>query len=456
MSNPAPKTIQYRFGQFELDPAQGRLSRNGSPIKLQDLPFRLLVLLVERPGEIVSREEVRQRLWPQDTFVEFDNSLGVAVRKLREALRDDADTPRFVETVPRRGYRFLSPVTVQDSSASADLAQASEEADASAPPMGGVRSRAAASISSPSGYGRYWIIAALVALIVGTAVYEFRPAARSASSTAEAGSSGHAVRVRRAVAVLGFRNLPGRPEDNWLSTAFSEMLSTELATGGGLRMVSGEDVARAKRELPLAEEDTLAKATLARLRTNPGADVVVLGSYTLLPGKGENRIRLDLRLQDTAAGETITEESLTGSEENLFELASQAGLHLRQSLGVNPVSAEAGSAARAALPSNQQAVRLYAEGRAKLWAFDFVGARDLLLKAEAADPQYPVGAFRLVEHLVASRLFGQGSRRGPARARSLGASLPGGTPADRRPVSGDSRELAQSGRGLSSAVRSFS
>ena len=100
MSNSAPKGVRYRFGPFELDPSQGRLSRSGSGVKLQDLPLRLLVLLVERPGEIVTREEVRQRLWPEDTFVEFDNSLGVAVRKLREALRDDADAPRFVETVP--------------------------------------------------------------------------------------------------------------------------------------------------------------------------------------------------------------------------------------------------------------------------------------------------------------------------------------------------------------------
>ena len=109
---------RYRFGTFELDAAQGRLSRSGSRVKLQDLPLRLLLLLVERPGEIVTREQVRQRLWPQDTFVEFDNSLGVAVRKLREALRDDADAPRFVETIPRRGYRFLAPVTLQDANPS--------------------------------------------------------------------------------------------------------------------------------------------------------------------------------------------------------------------------------------------------------------------------------------------------------------------------------------------------
>ena len=204
---------------------------------------------------------------------------------------------------------------------------------------------------------------------------------------------------RRSVAVLGFRNLPGRPEDNWLSPAFSEMLNTELGAGGGLRMISGEDVARAKRELPLTDEDSLARGTLERLRTSPGADVVVLGSYTRLPSNGENRIRLDIRLQDTLRGETIAEQAITGNENELFELASQAGASLRQSLGVSSISPEATNAARAALPSNEQAARLYAQGRAKLWAYDFLGARDSLVKAIAADPNYPLSHAALSEAL---------------------------------------------------------
>src|ERR1700677_1834707 len=110
----APNGSRYRFGPLALNTGEESLARNGTRVKVQDLPYRLLVMLLERPGEIVTREEVRQRLWPENTFVEFDNSLGVAVRKLREALRDDAETPRFVETVPRRGYRFLAPVTVDD------------------------------------------------------------------------------------------------------------------------------------------------------------------------------------------------------------------------------------------------------------------------------------------------------------------------------------------------------
>jgi tetratricopeptide (TPR) repeat protein len=196
--------------------------------------------------------------------------------------------------------------------------------------------------------------------------------------------------VRRSVAVLGFRNLPGRPQDNWLSAAFCEMLNTELAAGGELRLVSGEDVARAKSELPLTDEDTLAKSTLQRLRIDPGADIVVLGSYTPLPGNGTNRIRLDIRLQDTAAGETISEASVTGSEEDLFDLVSRASASVRERLGLSSHSAEAPAAARASLPSNEQALRFYAQGRARAWAFDFAGARDLLLKAVAADPGYPL------------------------------------------------------------------
>jgi len=105
---------RYRFGLFELDPLEGSLSRNGHRVKLQDLPYRLLVMLVERAGEAVSREEVRQHLWPENTFVEFDNSLGVAIRKVRDCLGDDAEAPRYVETIPRRGYRFIAPVQIEN------------------------------------------------------------------------------------------------------------------------------------------------------------------------------------------------------------------------------------------------------------------------------------------------------------------------------------------------------
>jgi Tol biopolymer transport system component/DNA-binding winged helix-turn-helix (wHTH) protein len=100
----------YQFGQFEVSPASGELLRDGKRVKLQEQPFRLLVVLLENAGEVVTREELRDRIWPKDTFVDFDGSLRVAVRKLREALHDDVDYPRYVETIPKRGYRFLGSV----------------------------------------------------------------------------------------------------------------------------------------------------------------------------------------------------------------------------------------------------------------------------------------------------------------------------------------------------------
>ena len=106
MGGSTQRPLRYRFGSFELDPAEGSLSRNGNRVKLQDLPVRLLVLLVEHPGEIVTRDEVRRRLWPGDTFVEFDNSLGVAVRKLREALRDTPITRVLSKPFPGKATGF--------------------------------------------------------------------------------------------------------------------------------------------------------------------------------------------------------------------------------------------------------------------------------------------------------------------------------------------------------------
>lgn len=109
MSSNGTRMIQ--FGVFEVDLRAGELRRNGSRVKLQEQPLQILTLLLERPGEVVSREELQIRLWPADTFVDFDHSLNAAVRRLRDALGDSAENPRFVETVARRGYRFLVPVS---------------------------------------------------------------------------------------------------------------------------------------------------------------------------------------------------------------------------------------------------------------------------------------------------------------------------------------------------------
>jgi eukaryotic-like serine/threonine-protein kinase len=103
-----------RFGPFSLDPRCGELRTNGTRIKLQGQPIQILELLLEKPGELVSREEIRQKLWSSDTFVDFDHSLNTAIKKLRQALGDEADTPKYIETLPRYGYRFIGEITQEE------------------------------------------------------------------------------------------------------------------------------------------------------------------------------------------------------------------------------------------------------------------------------------------------------------------------------------------------------
>src|ERR1700733_11088558 len=105
----------FRFASYELDLPGGVLRKDGIRIRCQEQPLQVLAALAERPGELVTREELRQRVWPKDTFVDFDHALNTAIKKIRAALNDDADAPRYIETVPRRGYRFLATIEPESS-----------------------------------------------------------------------------------------------------------------------------------------------------------------------------------------------------------------------------------------------------------------------------------------------------------------------------------------------------
>ena len=341
--------VVYHFGLYTLERVSGTLMRNGIRIHLQEQPLRFLLLLLENHGSIVAREEIQQRLWPGNTFVDFDKSVGVVVLKVRDALRDSASNPRFVETVPRRGYRFIAPVSISDverseapfaigppdQAAALVIGTASTEIVESPPVAEPPPAKTPRSLRhKPITYA----VAALVCIAVSIAalmVWHHRSSARVGSQRVLENSSSllsSSPRMRRSVAVLGFRNLTTRADQNWLSAAFTEMLNTELAASPDLRLTSGEDVAQVKRDLGLPEEDTLSHATLLRLRKNLGADVIVLGSYALLPENGKNRLRLDIRMQDTVVGETMAQEAFTGDQDELFDLAGRAGERLREGL----------------------------------------------------------------------------------------------------------------------------
>ena len=401
--------VLYRFGLFVLDVSTLALTKNGIRVRLQDQPLQLLALLLEKSGEIVTREELRQQLWPANTFVDFDKSLGVAVLKVREALGDSAANPTFLETLPRRGYRFIAPVSVEAKSvAIAFVANNGKARSPLAPSLSSARitvsPTSAVDVEQPPAKVRRLKMWAGVAVLCATATlgfvgFHFRGLMRRSAAPLPANASVSPLKLRRSIAVLGFRNVAGGPNHAWLSTAFTEMLNTELAANGDLRLISGEDVANFKHDLSLTVEDTLAKKTLAQLKSDLGVDVVVVGSYTLMGDGAKSRIRLDIRAQDTALGETIAENAITGEESDLFDIALQAGNRLRESL--DPVLSLAPDRGAQRFPgsTNQLAVEFYSEGRARSLDFDFVGARDFLRRSVAADPGFALAHSALSEAL---------------------------------------------------------
>jgi eukaryotic-like serine/threonine-protein kinase len=199
----------------------------------------------------------------------------------------------------------------------------------------------------------------------------------------DAGSAPPTAIRRRSIVVLGFKNLSGNPEKSWLSTALSELMTTELSQGDELRTIPGESVAQMRMSLAIPDADSYSQQTLNRIRQNLGSDDVVVGSYLPL---GNGVLRLDLRMQDAVAGETLATVSEKGNESEIDTLVGKAGAKLRAKLGIAALSDEQSAVVRTSLPSNPEAARLYAEGLQKLRLFDALAARDLLQKSVTLDP----------------------------------------------------------------------
>src|ERR1700751_5199740 len=178
----APGAKVFRFGTFEVSADSGELHRAGARVRIQPQPFAVLLMLLERSGEVVTREELRQGLWPDATHGDFDQGLNIAVKKLRETLRDSAEAPRFIETLPRRGYRFLAPVTDISSTGSGGT------------PAAGVPRRS---------HIIRWLVVVLVLILMAAGVTYRR---RSRSTTQQG---------LRTLAVLPFENLSADPQQEF-------------------------------------------------------------------------------------------------------------------------------------------------------------------------------------------------------------------------------------------------
>ncbi len=401
-----------RFGVFELDLVTEELRKFGTPIRLSPQPFKVLALLASQAGQVVTREQIQFQIWGDETYVDFEQGMNHCIKQIRNALSDTADTPRYIETLPRRGYRFIMPVEarklpgdtpevsvnlIEPEVVSPAVAAAGDVVTASA--VAATHEIEAPSTVHPSelpwretpvpqrSSGMRIIALGAVIIAIAFAGY-FAWRSRVLNQTSASLSSNSALRPRKSVAVLGFQNVSGRTDAAWYSTAFSEMLRTELAAGDQLRIVEGETVDRMKSDLHLAETDSLAPNTLKRVQKMVGADYVLLGSFTELGPASGGQIRLDLRVQDTRSGETLAAVAETGTIDRMFDLVSRAGATVRPKLGVPPVSTEEAGGVRAMLPTNPEAARLYSQALGKLRVFDAMAARDLLHDSIAVEPYF--------------------------------------------------------------------
>lgn len=227
---------------------------------------------------------------------------------------------------------------------------------------------------------------------------------------------------RRSIAVLGFKNLSGRADQSWLSTALSEMLTTELSQGDQLRTIPGESVAQMKLNLALPDADSFSQVTLKRIRQNIGSDDVVLGSYLPL-GDNQLQLRLDLRLQDAVAGETLVAISEKGDESDMDQLVSRAGAEVRAKLGIAPLSNVQSNVVKASSPSNAAALKPYSEGLQKLRLFDALSAVESLKKAAALDSNY-APTYSALSQAWSMLGFENRAKDEAQRALSLSSGLP--------------------------------
>jgi TolB-like protein/DNA-binding winged helix-turn-helix (wHTH) protein len=317
---------RVRFGAFEADLRSGELRKHGLNIKLQDQPFQLLARLLERPGEVVTREELRQKLWPADTFVDFDVGLNTAIKRLRDALGDTAESPRYVETLPRRGYRFIATVESIPSAPPEDLTVHTEHA-VEPPPEALVAGRPV----------KLWVaagaLAGILALLVGLNIRGLRQRLLRTNAAGRIQS----------IAVLPLENLSGDPAQEYFADGMTEALITDLGKIGALRVISRTSAMHYKGT----------RKTLPEIARELNVDAVVEGAVL----RSGDRVRITAQLVEASSDRHLWAESyerelrdvlaLQGEVVNAIvnqieiKLTPQEQIRLASARPVNPAAHEA-------------------------------------------------------------------------------------------------------------------
>src|SRR5262249_28829486 len=285
MHAPSPTPEVRRFGAFEIDLRSGELRKNGMRLRLSGQPFQVLAELVQRPGELVGREELHAKLWSADTFVDFDHGLNNAVARIREVLDDSSGTPRYVETVPRRGYRFIAPVSNGHSASPGQALPAGPSKEVKTPTditsLVQSISLAQPSLRRTLSTWRWVLSATLVVLAVVVLAYLYRGAKSQ--------------RPINSIAVLPLKNLSGDPKQDYVAEGMTEDLIGRLSDIRELRVTSRTSVMRYK--------DT--HLSVPEIAKTLGVDAIVEGSVI----RDGNRIRVHAQLIRAATDEHFWSQS---------------------------------------------------------------------------------------------------------------------------------------------------
>jgi TolB-like protein/DNA-binding winged helix-turn-helix (wHTH) protein/Tfp pilus assembly protein PilF len=360
----------YRFGQFDVDCRTGELRKQGMKLRVRGRPVDILLMLLARPGELVTRDELRSRLWAADTFVDFDHGLHAAVNRLRDALGDSADNPRFVETIPRKGYRFIAPVTPVHAEPVRDTVAPQSPQPPVGPPAVDVSTAPAKVVAGPTAVATrasHRMLAITVAgLVVALVAILWW---RSGSSTAPSGPY--------TIAVIPFENLSRDANQDYFSDGFTEEIISELG------MIGPERLAVIGRTTSMLYKG--ARKTIGEIGKELAADYLLEGSVRRV----DSRIRITAQLVNTQSMAHLWANSYDREVGDVLALQREVSQEIARSLAVTLTPRTPG----AAVPSTPsfEAYELYMRGRYFREQATAAGARKAIEyfdRALALDPSY--------------------------------------------------------------------
>jgi TolB-like protein/DNA-binding winged helix-turn-helix (wHTH) protein/Flp pilus assembly protein TadD len=324
------------FGVFELDLRAGELRKHGLRIRLQEQPFQVLAMLLEHPGEVVTREELQKKLWPADTFVDFDHGVNKAVNKLREALGDSAESPRFVETVARRGYRFLVEVKLADAPPARDSGPATPTQHAeTAPDLPELGDDTAVPKSRQPSFVAKTTVFGLILLTASLAAWEFHPWKRSSPAI-------------RSLAVLPLESLSNDPLQDYFADGMTDELISDLGQISALRVISRTSVMAYKH----------ARKPLPQIARELNVDAIVEGTVL----RSGDQVRITAQLIDASADKHLWSQSYEGELRDTLALQSKVARAIADQIQIN-LNPREQAALRSAKVVNPQAYVSYLKGR---------------------------------------------------------------------------------------------